>query len=133
MLTYVSYTVLFFNVSYKYNIKSLTTKIDNNEWIEGLSKNISIARRDQNWTSHAIADGLVQYGFLKIIIQKDENKWFITEKGVSNLDNTEEWTTYTTNQNLVDNWVESLSIDSKNNKWSGQVEEDLDDYQLNHF
>ena len=53
-----------------------------------------------------------------VAIDAHGNKWFGTGNGVSKYDGTT-WTTYTTNDGLIKNWIGVIAIDAQDNKWFG--------------
>lgn len=75
----------------------------------------------QTWTNYTTADGLPWFNVYSCAIDLEDNKWFGTDGyGVSKFDGIN-WTTYTTNDGLVDNHLNSnaMAIDPDGNKWFG--------------
>jgi ligand-binding sensor domain-containing protein len=61
---------------------------------------------------------------LSIYIAPDGTKWFGTEEGVashSGNNTLDKWTAYTTDDGLVDNFVQAISSDKKGNIWFGTL------------
>lgn len=69
-----------------------------------------------NYSSEdGLADDFVSGG---IVIDNSNAKWFGTQSGISKLDG-DVWTTYTTTEGLVDNYIQCLAIDDSDNLWIG--------------
>lgn len=72
------------------------------------------------WKSYNSTDGLVYVNVMCIAGDKQDNKWFATNKGLSKFDGTT-WTSYTksnTNIDGIEN-ISSMVFDSQGNKWFG--------------
>ena len=73
----------------------------------------------QKWFTQS--DGLAGNYVSAIAVDKEGNKWFGTDMGVSKFDGNT-WTTYTTSDGLVCNHVISIAIDHEGNLWFGTSE-----------
>lgn len=69
-----------------------------------------------NYTNvNGLADDFVSGG---VAIDNNNAKWFGTQSGLSKFDGTT-WTTYTTSDGLIDNYVQCLAADNESNLWVG--------------
>ncbi len=55
-----------------------------------------------------------------VAIDGNNNKWFGTATGVSKFDDVT-WTTYTTTNGLIDNYIKCITVDTANNVWVGTM------------
>lgn len=101
---------------------------ENNKWFatdtnpnhNTLIKNVGGVNKfdGEKWTTYTTVDGLAHPQVVKIVIDKENNKWFATYGGVSKFEG-KTWTKYTTADGLVNNCVYSIAIDQEGNKWFG--------------
>jgi ligand-binding sensor domain-containing protein len=74
---------------------------------------------DSTYVRYTTNDGLVSNVVSTVAIDGMEHKWFGTNGGVNEFDDTH-WITYTVgNSGLVSNLVSAIAIDSEGNKWFG--------------
>jgi ligand-binding sensor domain-containing protein len=75
-----------------------------------------------NWNYYKNDEGFLNCNVSNIItsiaIDPIGNKWFGTISGVAKYDGVN-WTSYSTNDGLIDNLVASIEIDKQGNKWFG--------------
>ena len=90
-----------------------------NLWVGASNK---VEKFDGNsWTTYDTSNSsLANRGLNGIVIDKEDNKWFIQYAiGVSKYDGNN-WTTYNAlNSGLITNKINSLTVDNANNKWFG--------------
>jgi ligand-binding sensor domain-containing protein len=72
------------------------------------------------WVNYNTSNSGLPNNYINLItIDKFNNKWIGTEKGLVKFDGTN-WTVFnTSNSGLTDNTIYSIAIDSANNKWIG--------------
>jgi ligand-binding sensor domain-containing protein len=73
---------------------------------------------EPRWTTYITEDGLISNNVLAIAIDKEDNKWFGTDAGVSKFDGAT-WTNYSILDGLKGNLINSIAIDKEGNKWFG--------------
>jgi ligand-binding sensor domain-containing protein len=101
-----------------YNIISVAFDSQGNKWFgtfqSGVFKFDIYNSKTQFNKSYKLAGDNVN----SITIDSQGNRWFGTESGISMFDGTK-WTTYTTTNGLVNNYVLAIAIDNVGNKWFG--------------
>ncbi|MEJ2055648.1 MAG: two-component regulator propeller domain-containing protein, partial [Calditrichaceae bacterium] len=85
----------------------------------------------KQWTSFPDSTGIIQPGLLSdtvtaIMVSKNGDRWYGTQHGVSShtgdfLKNPYSWTSYTTDNGLIDNNVQTLAEDSSGAIWIGTM------------
>lgn len=76
--------------------------------------------KEIHWTTYTTSDGLASNNINAIAIDKEGNKWFGTDAGISKFDGTT-WTNYTTSDGLPGNRVRAIAIDKEGIKWFGTI------------
>ena len=103
-------------------IHCISQDLDGLLWLTSLSAGV-FSYDGSTWTVYdTVNSGLSSNYVLECATDRDNTKWFTTDKGVCKFDGTS-WQTFTSrNSGLVSNYVLSVAIDLSNHKWFGTFE-----------
>ncbi len=89
-----------------------------NVYVTQGGKNSNLYNLDILWPHYSAANGLADSTVSSIAIDRQNNAWIGTDKGLSKFDGTN-WTTYTTQNGLPSNNIHTVVMDRQGNIWVG--------------
>jgi len=124
-----------FTPSFNLSIMGLAFDNQNSIWVCGYNpanKGILAKVRDTTWTIYSGSDIVgsdVYYSYFGVAIDKSNNKWLSTRNGLIRFNGTMGEIYNSSNSPMISNWIGTLFIDNKNNKFFALRTNDGNNYQ----